>query len=88
MRIDHSISTRSVDACSRIRSFALGITVCTLWLVSAVTGSWAQEPNAPDLTDTSLEDLMKIKVESVWGASKYLQKVTQAPAWRAKTRRH
>ena len=30
--------------------------------------------------DTSLEDLMKIKLEPVWGASKYLQKVTQAPA--------
>jgi outer membrane receptor for ferrienterochelin and colicin len=78
--LSQSTYRRSADSRPRMRSFALGITVCTLWLASAVTCGWAQEPHAPDLTDTSLEDLMKIKVESVWGASKYLQKVTQAPA--------
>lgn len=34
----------------------------------------------PDLTQLSVEDLMKIKVDTVYGASKHLQKVTQAAA--------
>ena len=43
--------------------------------------SAAQNPKpVPDLTEMSLEDLMEIEVDSVYGASKYLQKVTQAPA--------
>jgi len=33
-----------------------------------------------DLSNLSLEDLMKIKVHSVYSASKFLQKVTEAPA--------
>jgi iron complex outermembrane receptor protein len=33
-----------------------------------------------DITDLSLEDLMKIEVDSVYSASKYIQKVTEAPA--------
>jgi outer membrane receptor for ferrienterochelin and colicins len=33
-----------------------------------------------DLTALSLEDLMKVSVKSVYGASKYWQKVTEAPA--------
>lgn len=33
-----------------------------------------------DLTGLSLEELMEIKVDTVYGASKYLQKVTEAPS--------
>src|SRR5262245_48806333 len=33
-----------------------------------------------DLTETSLEELGKIEVRSVYSASKYLQKVTEAPS--------
>src|SRR5262245_44876407 len=41
----------------------------------------AQNPQpSPDLTDTSLEELRKIEVKSVYSASKYTQKVTEAPA--------
>jgi iron complex outermembrane receptor protein len=41
----------------------------------------AQEPKpAGDLTEMSLEKLMEIEVDSVYGASRYLQKVTEAPA--------
>jgi len=41
----------------------------------------AQAPNpAGDLTEMSLEKLMEIEVDSVYGASRYLQKVTEAPA--------
>ena len=34
----------------------------------------------PDLTQMTMEDLMKVKMETVYGASKFLQKVTEAPA--------
>src|SRR6266704_5982809 len=39
-----------------------------------------QEQTPPDLLQMDLEDLMKIKVQPVYGASKHLQKVTQAAA--------
>ncbi len=35
---------------------------------------------APDLAELSIEQLVQIEVESVYGASKYEQKVTQAPS--------
>ena len=34
----------------------------------------------PDIAQMSIEDLMKVKMETVFGASKFLQKVTEAPA--------
>ena len=40
----------------------------------------AQKPESPDFAEMSLEELMKIRVETVYGASKRLQKVTEAPA--------
>ena len=39
-----------------------------------------EKDNTQDLTSLSLEDLMKIKVNSVYSASRFLQKVTEAPA--------
>src|SRR5437899_3001601 len=36
--------------------------------------------DSQDISNIELEDLMKIKVPSVFGASKFLQKVTEAPA--------
>ncbi|HYA97888.1 MAG TPA: TonB-dependent receptor [Methylomirabilota bacterium] len=47
-----------------------------LLAVSAV----AQEQNPTDLSGLSLEELAKINVESVYGASKFLQKASDAPA--------
>src|SRR5437764_281954 len=44
--------------------------------VSVSARAQAQRP----LVDLALEDLMKVDVESVFGASKSLQKVTDAPA--------
>lgn len=40
------------------------------------------EPGAggPDLADLSIEELMQVRVDSVYGASKHEQKVTQAPS--------
>jgi outer membrane receptor protein involved in Fe transport len=40
---------------------------------------FAQEPKT-DLTGLSIEDLTKVQVESVYGASKFLQKASDAPA--------
>ncbi len=34
----------------------------------------------PDITDLNIEDLMKVEVATVYGASKYEQKVTEAPS--------
>lgn len=46
--------------------------------VPAATAQEAQR--APDLTALSLEQLMKIEVQSVFGASHYLQRITEAPS--------
>jgi outer membrane receptor for ferrienterochelin and colicins len=51
-----------------------GVEIVTVRFVSA-----AAEDQA-DLTELSLEELMEIKVDTVYGASKYLQKVTEAPS--------
>jgi len=55
-----------------------GCFVFFLWMVLLTAVSWAQKQ--PDLTDMSLEELMKVEVDTVYGASKYEQKVTEAPA--------
>lgn len=41
---------------------------------------WAAERSSPDLTELSVEELMNVRVATVYGASKYEQKVTEAPA--------
>jgi len=47
----------------------------------ATTEALAQEsPSGPDLTDMSIEELMSLRIESVYGASGFKQKVTEAPA--------
>src|SRR4051812_41746811 len=50
-----------------------------LVLILAFASSAAQAQQL-DVTDMSLEDLMAMPVEHVYGASKFLQKVTDAPA--------
>jgi iron complex outermembrane receptor protein len=53
-------------------------------LLAAVFAQRAQaqqpEPPQPNLPTMSLEDLMQVKIEPVFGASKRLQPVTEAPA--------
>lgn len=46
----------------------------------AVPEARQSEEQEPDLTKLSLEDLTKVQVETVYGASKFGQKVTQAPS--------
>lgn len=57
------------------------LVVVVLLAAPASSSLRAQDSEAQsNLLDLDLEDLMKIKVESVYGASGYQQKVTQAPA--------
>jgi len=52
---------------------------CLLTLLS--TRATAQGPRStPHLTDMSLEELMSIPIDSVYGASRFQQKITEAPA--------
>lgn len=54
-----------------------------LFLTLANSGcpqSLAPAERSPDITELSLEELISIRVDSVFGASKYEQKVTRAPA--------
>src|SRR5215510_5375492 len=60
---------------------AMYVWLTTILLVVFVSRAAAQEQKpGPDLTETSLEELRKIEVNSVYSASKYLQKVTEAPS--------
>jgi outer membrane receptor for ferrienterochelin and colicins len=49
---------------------------CAAALVSAAS----QGADVPDLADMSIEQLMDLDIESVFGASRYEQRVTQAPS--------
>jgi outer membrane receptor for ferrienterochelin and colicins len=49
-------------------------------LTLAVAARAQQAPESRDLADLSLEELMQVRVDSVYGASKHEQKVTQAPS--------
>jgi len=52
-----------------------------LMIASTWDGLWAQSTTPPpDVMDMSLEDLMKVDIDSVYGASGYKQKVSDAPA--------
>ena len=60
-------------------------TLCLLFavLITGATPGWLAAEAAPsqtDLMDMSLQDLMNVEIDSVYGASKYKQKVGTAPA--------
>jgi outer membrane receptor for ferrienterochelin and colicin len=54
------------------------------WLLCAsvlcVISTRGQQSQEPDLSGMSIEDLAKLKVDAVYGASKFLQKAADAPA--------
>jgi iron complex outermembrane receptor protein len=67
----------------------LGVPSCmlTLWLtlsaLAGADGSTRQAPNEPDqegLLDMSIEELLEVEVDAVYGASKYRQTLSEAPA--------
>lgn len=60
-------------------------TIIAALVVMSAPAAWAQTDKdslqqAPDLTELSVEQLMNVEVATVYGASKYEQKVTDAPA--------
>jgi len=60
---------------------ALTLFIFSLLLLLNSTHALAQKKSdAPNLLDMSLEDLMSIEIDSVYGASGFKQKVTEAPA--------
>lgn len=64
----------------RMGRFLFLVSLAMAILLCGGHGAAQNSKPLPDLTEMSLEDLMEIEVDSVYGASKYLQKVTQAPA--------
>ena len=53
------------------------------WIFLAVTSASAtraQQPPPPNLTQLPIEDLVKVQVETVYGASKFIENVGDAPA--------
>src|SRR6185295_20019855 len=62
----------------RWSSVLLKVAALMLTLSSSMIMAMAQTPD--DLTQKSIEDLMNIEVDSVYSASKYSQKVTEAPS--------
>jgi outer membrane receptor for ferrienterochelin and colicins len=60
---------------------AIILVMVSLLPLSRSTRALAQDTSAtPNLLDKSLEDLMSIEVDSVYGASGFTQKITEAPA--------
>ena len=68
-------------------SYWSGVWVASLILLLTffLTAGWTEASSStndlpPDLTDLSLEELMEIEIPTVYSASKYEQKITQAPS--------
>lgn len=62
----------------RIRTIVLLVSLVAIH--SAASPLCAQTTPPPDLLDMKLEDLMKVDIDSVYGASGFKQNVTDAPA--------
>jgi outer membrane receptor for ferrienterochelin and colicins len=56
------------------------ILLASVLLTLAAFARAQQAPDSQGLADLSLEELMQVRVDSVYGASKHEQKVTQAPS--------
>ena len=79
-------TTPHTKAFARFTARAVTLAVVASWLtiVSASAQPAPSSPSAPtpsdDVTELSLEQLLDVEVQSVFGASKFLQRVTEAPA--------
>lgn len=58
------------------------LVISALWLCAIRADCWGEEaaPQAADLTELSLDQLTRLEVATVYGASKFEQKVTEAPS--------
>jgi iron complex outermembrane receptor protein len=67
--------------CSSRRALLVSVLLQVLWVAPAPGQQPEQPPQPePDLTKLSLNELTKVQIESVYGASKFEQKVTRAPS--------
>jgi outer membrane receptor for ferrienterochelin and colicins len=75
--------------CPNAGHYEMKIQICRLlnaftWLLCAsvlgVLPTRGRQSQQPDLSGMSIEDLAKLKVDTVYGASKFLQKAANAPA--------
>ena len=73
-----SVSNRSNQA--SIATRASGWLITILIIIGSSQVSAQERKTGPDLLDAGLEELRKVEVKSVYSASKYLQKVTDAPS--------
>jgi outer membrane receptor for ferrienterochelin and colicins len=75
------VNTLKQVRCSSMRALLVSVLLQVLWVVPTPGQQPAQPPQPePDLTKLSLGDLTKVQIESVYGASKFEQKVTRAPS--------
>ncbi len=90
-RYEGGLTPRCVDALTshcagtltRVRSWpARALLAAVLAQMLFTPGAHGQqaEKQEPDLTKLSLEDLTKVQIDTVYGASKFGQKVTEAPS--------
>jgi outer membrane receptor for ferrienterochelin and colicins len=80
------VKTRDPFADRRLAASRLAVALACVCACSQPVRAAAQTPapvpevELPAVADLSLEDLLKLKVETVFGASRVVQEVTHAPA--------
>src|ERR1700736_4761527 len=74
------VNRRKYGFCSGKLWVAAAIMLSFLLLLSTTPALPQNQDDHPDLLDLSLEELMSIEIDSVYGASGFKQKVTEAPA--------
>jgi outer membrane receptor for ferrienterochelin and colicin len=60
-------------------AFIVGI-ISVIYLIMAYPVHASASTPKPAITDLSIEQLMEVEVDSVFGASKFEQKITEAPS--------
>jgi len=71
---------RGTSAVWRSRGGAVLLLLLSLGRPLATRGQESEKKDLKDLSQLSLEELMNLKVDTVYGASKFEQKVTEAPS--------
>lgn len=83
-QVDCTIEILIITAISSLRpTLRRAIILAAIFFLPIVVSPNAaaqNKPTTPNLLDLSLEDLMAIEIDSVYGASGFKQKVTEAPA--------
>lgn len=75
-----SISTARTPASRQSSRSASRSSLLVLLLAATLARAGESEPQLPSLGDLSMEELLSLEVERVYGASRYEQKVTRVPS--------